>query len=80
MKGVLFTTDQAPGAIPNGTRVEKINSEPGDGHPDGTTGRVIGSVAVEDPRLPARYVYFVEWVDLPAVPVAVGDNRIREVE
>lgn len=45
--GLMLTRQQADGAIPNGTLIVKINSEPGDGHPDGSlgTGRDAGSIA-----------------------------------
>lgn len=50
-----FTRYQAKGAIPNGTRIVKAVSEPGDGTPDGTLGTVLGSIpspagGVRDPH------------------------------
>lgn len=55
-----FTRDQAKGAIPNGTRITKINSEPGDTNADGSTGRVLGSVCFDYEGGPV-IAYFVEW-------------------
>lgn len=40
---IIYTTEQAPGALPNGTLIEKVNSKPGDAHPDGSRGTIIGS-------------------------------------
>jgi len=74
---VAFTSNQAPGAIPNGAAVEKVNSEPGDGHHDGARATVVGSLPIDDDRLPDRYFYFVEWEDLPGHPVGIGGHRIR---
>lgn len=86
---VLGIHDEAPGALPNGTRVEKINSEPGDAHPDGTQGRVVGSWGPLDDETkeqlkekglpPCDYFYFVEWDDIPDIPVGIADRRIAEV-
>ncbi len=69
---LMLFTGQAPGAIPNGTVIEKVNSAPGDGHLDGSLGRVIGSEAVA-----VGYAYFIEWNDVPGVPVGVLGQRIR---
>ena len=71
---------QAPGAIPNGTVVEKIHTEPRDSHRDGSRAKVAGSVGpVDDPLAPDRYGYFVEWDDLPGHHVFIGGHRIRPV-
>ncbi len=56
---VVFTTNQELGAIPNGTRIEKVNSAVDDAHRDGAQGKVLGSVR---PRI--GYAYFVEWDDI----------------
>lgn len=53
-----FTRESYSGAIPNGTSVEKTNSEPGDGHPNGTRGIVLGSIGHPDL---GEIGYFVEW-------------------
>ncbi len=75
----MFTTDQAEGAIPNGTLVAKVNSEEGDTHGDGARAKVLGSIGPVA-GLPDPYAYFVEWLDLPGVPVGIAGHRIRAVE
>jgi hypothetical protein len=80
--GVCFTKHQATGALPNGTRIEKTNSEPGDGHQDGATGTVIGSLAApKDFPLPDRFAYFVAWDEDPGagLPVGIREGRIKEL-
>lgn len=67
-----FTTDQAPGALPNDTRIRKVNAEPNDGHRNGATGRVLGSM-----RGGPILGYFVEWDDLPQMAMFVASSRIR---
>jgi len=63
----LHTTDQAPGAYPNGTRIIKSRMGEGDSHKVGDKGTVIGSMyAAEVPSSPQEtYFYFVEWDDVP---------------
>lgn len=69
--------DQAQGAIQNGSRIEKVNSEPEDGHQDGALGVVIGSRG-PIPDL-GMFMYWVEWDDLPGCHVGVSGDRIHEV-
>jgi hypothetical protein len=69
-------TGQAEGALPNGTRVRKINSKPDDTHRDGALATILGSLAVPES---SHIGYFVEWDDLPGVPVAIADFRVEEV-
>jgi len=78
---VVASREQAPGAIPNGTLVEKCRTEPGDTHRDGERGTVYGSMGPAPvPGLGERcYVYWVEWERHPGIPVAVADYRIRRV-
>jgi len=87
---VAYTRNQAPGAIPNGAVVEKVNSEPEDTHLDGVRATVVGSwgptgvqVLLKEGnlhRLPDQYFYFVEWEDRPGLPVGIGGHRIRVPE
>lgn len=75
---VYFTTNEAEGAIRNGTRVVKVGREAGDSHDDGAPARVIGSLG----PIPFRgmtevYGYWVEWDDMPEVPVFIVGHRIR---
>jgi hypothetical protein len=75
---VMFTSDEAPGALRNGTIVEKINSELDDTHGDGARATIVGSVGpLDDPRLASKYSYFVEWDDMPGAPVFIAGERIR---
>lgn len=75
-----FIAGQAEGAIPNGSRVVKQNSEKGDGHPNGTQGIVYSSLAtpaemVEDGWDP--FFYFVDWGE--GVPVGTLGSKVKEV-
>jgi hypothetical protein len=71
----LHVRDEAPGALRNGSRVRKVNSEPRDGHPDGTLATVLGSV--DGGR--AGIGYFVAWDDDPRAAVLVKADRIAPV-
>lgn len=72
---VFAVRDEAPGAWPNGTRVLKANSQPTDGTPNGTEGRIVGSVDVSNQGLPARFAYFVIWATRPELPVLCVDTN-----
>ena len=74
----VFTTAQASGAWPNGSRVAKCRSAPGDAHQDGALATVVGSVGpadVADGHGPA-YAYFVEWDDYRGLPVGIASWRL----
>lgn len=66
------TVRQADGAWPNGSRVEKRGSLPGDTHQDGAPARVVGSVGVG-----GMLGYFVEWDDAPGYACFVAGVRLR---
>lgn len=80
---------QATGAIPNGRKVRKINSQPADATPDGTEGTVLGSVGsfpiyIGDDVI--HFGYIIEWDNnLPAISgfdksaVFITDTRIEEL-
>lgn len=70
--GIAYIDEDADGALPRGVRVIKIGSEDGDGHPDGSRGKILGSVS--DPE--QGIAYFVEWDDSPRVPVLVIAHKI----
>jgi hypothetical protein len=72
-----FTRDRAPGALPNGTRVVKANSETGDATPDGQPGVILGSL-----RAPGRaeLMYFVEWANKPRAAVATIEWKVKAQE
>lgn len=82
---VIALRGQADGAIPNGTRVVKCNSRPGDGHQNGFPGTIYSSLELsdeeynsiqEDKRPPTKLCYFVRWDDFP-IPVGVTGDRIK---
>jgi hypothetical protein len=76
----VHTRDQAAGALPNESRVVKIYAERGSVRPVGSLATIIGSIEadLEDTvKYGVRYLYFVEWDDLPGVVVAVADIRIE---
>lgn len=70
----VFTTDQAPGCWPNGTRIEKATFERGDMHRIGQTGTVLGSVRIPEQK---RAAYFVEWDSHPQAAYRVEARKIR---
>jgi hypothetical protein len=67
-----FTTDQAEGAYPNGTRIRKVNAEANDSHRNGATGTVLGSL-----RGGPILGYFIEWDNMPRMAVFVAAGRVR---
>lgn len=69
----VFTRHQADGAIPNGTAVVKVNSEPGDGRQDGVMGVVLGSLSTPDMGI----AYFIEWSDMPRFAVGTMALKIQ---
>lgn len=92
---VLMIEGEVEGAMPNGTRVRKSFMEPGDTHPVGACGTVLssmGPVTAElmmelpppiDGALPwtvGEFFYFVEWDDLPDIPVGVRGRKLEAVE
>jgi hypothetical protein len=77
---VGYTRDQAEGAIPNGTRVRKINVEPRDAHPEGAEAVVVGSIGPAPWKGKMTYGYFVEWDDTPGIPVFITGTRIEVKE
>lgn len=75
----FYVTLEAPGALPNGTEVVKVNSEPGDGHPDGTEGIVVGSIG---PAYMEKFgrdmlAYFVEWHGT-SMPIGTVDIKVKK--
>lgn len=75
----FYISLEAPGAFPNGTEVIKVNSEPGDGHPDGTEGVVIGSIGPQYMEKFGRdmLAYFVEWNGTP-MPIGTVDIKVKK--
>jgi len=70
-----YTTDEASGAMKNGTRVEKVYKEKNDYHPLGARATVLGSLS--HPTVGTGY--FVEWDDMPGVPVFVVARKIGAI-
>lgn len=90
---VLVGKDE--GRWPRGTRVRKVNTEPGDTHQDGAQGTIVGALGPATAAQRAEiiielskkgingdveYIYWVVWDDLPGIPVAITDNRIKPIE
>lgn len=73
-----FTRQNAEGAMPAGTRVEKVNSENFDAHGDGSVGTVLGSMS--DPQVfGGAPCYFVEWDQRRRHAVAVMDFKLQRL-
>jgi hypothetical protein len=68
-----FTRQNAPGAIPASTRIEKAWCDPGDPNPVGTKGTVLGSIS--HPEL--GIAYFVEWDTYPCCAVLAVAKKIK---
>lgn len=76
----VYMREQAEGAIPNGTPIVKVNSEPEDTHKDGAPGVVVGSLACP-PALRKQsgeaFFYFIEWDDLPGTPIGAIASKVQ---
>jgi hypothetical protein len=70
-----FTTDEANGAMKNGTRVMKFTSEAGDLTPTGTHGSIRGSLYYQD----TGYFYFIEWDNKPKTVVGCTGFKLRRL-
>lgn len=78
-----FTRENAPGALPAGSRIRKAHSEDGDSMP--APGTVLGSFSdghsFDRPGLVgADFVYFVEWDRRPFYAVAISNRKIEPLE
>ena len=91
----IILVGQDEGRWPKGTRVRKVNSKSDDTHQDGAEGTIVGALGPATAAQRAEmimdltkkgidadveYIYWVEWDDIPGVPVAITDNRIKPVE
>lgn len=72
---LLCVRSQAKGAWPNDTRVIKQCSDEADTNPDGTEGRILGSVV--DGLLPRKFGYFIEWDTYPGAPIFCQGHKLR---
>ena len=81
---ILGGDKQAPGAIPNGRRVKKVNSDPKDRNQDGALGTITQSIGGPEPVFidgkVCNYMYSVKWDNEPENIVACCDDKIEEVE
>lgn len=77
-----FTRRSAEGALPNGTRIVKRASEPGDSHRDGALGTVLGSVRAPDgnPVQGVLHCYFIEWDARPRCAVGTIDLKVKRAD
>lgn len=73
----IYTTEQAPGAIPNGHRVSKIAFEPGDHHAVGATAIVLGSLGPDDR---GEFGYFVRWEGGETPPTFIRGRKIERID
>jgi hypothetical protein len=81
-KEVLGPQTEGLGAPPLaiGALVEKVNSKPDDAHRDGARARItmaVGQMPEDSKEMPGVWGYFVEWEDIPGIPVFIAGNRIR---
>lgn len=67
-----FTRHQSQGAFLNGSRAEKINTEPLDSHLDGAVCTILGSISRN-----GITVYFVEWDDMPRIASSIAGHRLK---
>lgn len=75
---VMQYTGQAEGAIPNGTRVVKIVSDPGDYHSIGAKGTVRGSIGpTQFEEHGMVYGYWVQWDDVPEFTVFTSGYKLQ---
>lgn len=76
----VFHPGEVGGAIPNGTRVMKVGSLPGDTHTDGALATVRSSHGpIKLAGHPRLFGYFVEWDDFKGLPVFIVGNRIQAI-
>lgn len=76
---IMYVEGEAEGAIPNGSRVVKVNAQEGDGSPNGTPGIVVSSISVPpDMReeYNASFVYFIDWGER-GIPVFTIENKVE---
>lgn len=76
VRGSVFFSGQAAGAYPNGSRVRKVNSEPGDAHPDGSLGTVLSSISHPE-VMGGMVAYFVAWDARPTMPIGTDAPKVE---
>lgn len=81
----VFTRAEAIGALPNATRVCKVNSERNDFVENGSKGKILGSIAVpiDMPTHPKfgdiPYFYFVEWDEYPKRAIGIVSAKLEKI-
>lgn len=73
-----YIPGQADGAIPNGARIRKAVYEENDGHQIGAKGTVLSSHGPVTFEGKSHFCYFVEWDDMPGLPVFVVEYKIEK--
>lgn len=76
---VAALSDEAPGAIPNGTKICKANTKLGDVTQDGALGIIMGSIGPLPFEGHPTYGYFVRWDHSPHVPCFITGTRIKPI-
>ena len=77
--GAIVIAGQADGAILNGHRVKKSSLGAEDAHQVGALATVISSIGPITLYGESHIFYFVEWDDMPGLPVGILDNKIEEI-
>jgi len=88
-----YVDEQAAGAMRNGSRIKKRNSEEGDSQVNGAKGTIIGSFATPKEMLGEKleheffdkfglptHGYFVEWDALPGIIVGTTNLKVEPVD
>lgn len=85
---------QDKGRWPRGTGVKKVSSKPGDTHEDGALGTIVGAwgpltasqraeliIQLAEKGTPEdiECMYWVQWDDIPGIPVVIADYRIEPI-
>ena len=71
----VFTRHWAAGALPSGSRAEKVAGDEGDLHPIGSKCTILGSLFIPEQGL----AYFVEWDARPKHAVFVMPHKIKPI-
>jgi hypothetical protein len=74
-----MSVDKLEGSYAAGDRVRKVGSDERDAHRDGAAGRVLKVLPVSIPtdNDGQEFAYFVEWDDLPGMPVFIRGSRLE---
>jgi hypothetical protein len=75
---VAICRERAEGAPPNGSRMVKTATGPGDTHPIGAGATLLGSSdgSAAGPEFAGTFLYCVEWDDRPGCPCFIHSSRI----